>query len=199
MKKNNLNLKRAAFALTEVLITSAAASIILAALSTGVITMKRAFVVNLGTAESESAKLRMADYLSRDLRQAETISTSSDADGNTVLTITLPGCYESDDPSDTGYSNLREATIVGGNAVYGTGTPTTVEYKLVGGDIRRFQSGYPVTVVSDADSFALALVDDRTKSEVAFTASYTPQYSPIFAAKPQTAEGVVRTRNSRKD
>ncbi len=199
MKKNNLILNRAAFTLTEVIVASAAASILLAALSTGVITMKRSLVVNLGAAESESAMLRMADYVTMDLRQAETVSTSSDADGNSVLTLTLPACYESDDPSNAGFRNLREATIVNGDVVYGTGTPATVEYKLVDGDVRRVQSNFPVTVVGDVDSFTLSLVDDRSKSEVAYTASFTSQYSPIFAAKPRTVEGVVRTRNPRKD
>ena len=199
MKKSNLILKRAAFALTEVIVTSAAASILLAALATGVVTMKRSFVVNMGAAESESDMLRMADYVTRDLRQAETISTSSDADGNSILTLTLPSCYESDDPSNSGYKDLRAATIVNGNVVYGTGTPSTVEYKLVDGDIRRFQSGVPATVISDAGSFSLALVDDRSRAEVAYSASFTPQYSPIFAAKTRTVDGVIRTRNPRKD
>ena len=199
MKDRHRILGRAAFAHTEVLVTSAAASILLAALSTGVITLKRSLSVNLGAAESESDMLRMADYLAMDLRRAQTIQTSSDTDGNSVLTLSLPDCYESDDPSNADYRSLREATIVDGNVVYGSGTPATVVYKLAGGDIRRFQSGFPVSVVSDVDSFNLAIVDERLKSEVAYTASFRSQYSPIFAPKTRTVEGVIRTRNLRKD
>jgi hypothetical protein len=199
MKKSNNIRKRAAFALTEILVTSAAASIMMAALSAGVITMKRTFVVNLGAAESESEMMRLADYLSMDLRRAETISTGSDAEGNSVLTVTLPDCYESDEPSNPGYRQLRAAAIVDGTVVYGTGNPVTVQYKLAAGDVRRYQSGFPVSVVSGTDSFTLTLVDDRIKSEVAYTATFTSHNSPIFAAPPRTVEGVVRTRNPRKD
>jgi len=124
-----------AFTLAEMMIALAGSIIVLGALLLSSTQLQRALYASERYAAQQASQRRLIDYLSRDLRRAVGIATTTNVNGlggarlagSTVvienglsLAITLPGYYQSESPSDDTY-DLALPVVVAGNSVdYGT-------------------------------------------------------------------------------
>jgi prepilin-type N-terminal cleavage/methylation domain-containing protein len=188
------------FTLVEILVATAAAGVMMAAVITGTITLQRALTANTGTVNAEADQMRLGDYLAKDLRRAQKVKLEADTGGNSKLTIEYPDFYRSNDPAETTDYNLpRDASIQNGEAVYGSTTsPREVRYQIVGSDIRRIENGVGTSIVSDVSSFVLSSFTDR-RTSVSYTATFVPRNQPIRASVTRSVSGEVKIRNERRD
>lgn len=183
----------AGLTLVEVMISMVAAMTIMAALVSGSAALQRSFQTTTDYAAQESDQLRLWDYLALDLRRAQTTSLTTDGAGNSILTITIPDYYQSNDSTQNTYWMRRIPTIAGGVVTYGT-TPVTITYQKVGNAIRRSEAGVWTTIVSGVEDFHLTL--NQVQSVITHTESFTPESHPLRPAKAVTVGGTVEVRNA---
>jgi prepilin-type N-terminal cleavage/methylation domain-containing protein len=180
----------AGFSLAEMLVSTAAASILLAAIITTSISLQRSFRAVDQYFATHIQQVRIIDYLSRDVKRGLSVTTSVDKQS---VTVTLPNYIivagdpeAAVDPSRIG--TQRQPTITrtssGWQVNYGTAL-STVTYVVEGLSILRSENGVITTIASSTDQ----LVPQTTNVELANTrfASTTVTFQPLFAAAPTDA------------
>ena len=138
----------AAFSLAEILICMGMMSVILGCLLSSSLTLQKTLQGCETYASSYSDQRRIIDFVSRDLRRAIAVS-ATDAAGNpqsatagpidienrATLTVTLPGYYQSNVPTNPGFDAANDVVSSGGHVDYGTSsgpaTPVTVIFRKI--------------------------------------------------------------------
>jgi Tfp pilus assembly protein PilW len=130
--------KRAAaslgFTLAEAMIAMAGTSIIVTAMMFSSITVQKSLRASELHAASQNDQRRLLDYFSRDLRRAVGIGTTSningsgavklnstamELEGDTILVLTLPGYYRSNEPGSALFDQPYSVTTAGERVDYG--------------------------------------------------------------------------------
>jgi hypothetical protein len=161
------------------LVGSAAALILLGGLLTGSVAMQRAFAASDRLARAESDMLRVADYMSRDVRNATNINST--ATGTVLLTVTTSDYYDRrgtlSDPTD----DVANTPVLGRNgATYGA-SPITIRYLRSGTNIlrevRRVDAGVAsVATTRIADNVEALAVSVGPQGEITFASSTAMNY-----------------------
>ena len=182
MKSPTFN-NQAGFTLSETLIATAVASIILAAIVVTSITLQRSFHAVDDYFATHVQQVRIIDYLGRDVKRGYDVKTSVDKQ---TVTVTLPKyIIEKGDPEaladatreGTPRSPVVTSTPHGRQVDYGT-TVSTVQYSVAGLQILRTEDGVVTTIASSTDR----LVPKTTDVEVANTryTNTTVTFRPLF-------------------
>jgi Tfp pilus assembly protein PilW len=136
MKPSRRRLRRTAgFTLVELLAGAAAASIVMGALMTGSLAVQRSLTANDQLARAQADLLRVGDYISRDVRNATSINTSSTS--TVLLTVTCGDYYDQrGTPSNTA-DDIPNPPVLGRyGATYGA-SPVTIRYLRSGTRVAR--------------------------------------------------------------
>jgi prepilin-type N-terminal cleavage/methylation domain-containing protein len=201
--------KNRAFTLVEVLVATAVASLILAAIATGAIACQKVFAAADGGLKASADQLRIMDYIDRDVRQALTVVVSNSGQ---TLTLTVPSYLD----STTGLPVIP--TIVPSKDT--NGTPNgTVDYGTAA-TITYFPSNGPAPYSYDANGRYLirqvgvvqtAISRDCTNLQISFTdqttsvltsITYQPHYTFNSLADPRSTTTECATpllRNKRRN
>ncbi len=123
------------FTMAEMMIAMTGSAIIIGALMFSSIGLQRAFRASELYAAAQADQRRLLDYMTRDLRRAVGIATSTSVvgggatkvgtapvtvDGQTGLFLTLPGFYKSNTPSSPDFDDPLPVLVTGHRADYGT-------------------------------------------------------------------------------
>ncbi len=127
--------------MSEVLVGAAVGSIVLGALMVGTSALQRAFSANSQLASSEADLMRVADYMSKDIRNATSVTPGGTANGTSgetvILRLSTVDYYDrkgtpSNSTDDTPISPVLTRTGV----AYGA-SPVTIRYLKSGNRIAR--------------------------------------------------------------
>lgn len=128
---------RRAFTLAEVMIALAGSTVVLGALLFSSMQLQRALHASERHASSQADQRRLLDYLSRDLRRAVGIASTSTVNGaggarvagaavvvenGVALALTLPGYYQSEAPDDARYDEALPVVTANNYVDYGRET-----------------------------------------------------------------------------
>jgi hypothetical protein len=108
MNKISLRRSEAAFTLAETLVASAAAGLVLAALMASSVALQKSFAATEAYVTAEGDQLRFSDYVAMDCRRAVSVTASNGVtingiSTNNVLTLKIPGYYDSYDGKGNPY------------------------------------------------------------------------------------------------
>src|SRR4051812_28530024 len=138
----------AAISLAEMLICMGMMSIILGCLLSSSLALQKTLQNSERYADYYSDQHRLIDFIGRDLRRAVAL-TATDAngdeqalagppiivDGRATLSVTLPGYYQSDVPTDPGFDAALPVVPVAPHLDYGTASgpakPVTVTFRKI--------------------------------------------------------------------
>lgn len=114
------------FTVAEFMVAIGMCLLILSGLVYGSMALQRSFAATDQYGTAQNSELRVMDYLTRDLRRAQTVYVTPD---NKQVSVTLPDYYDTYDTkgNPTLASNPRDPVITGGTAVFGS-NPLTVTY-----------------------------------------------------------------------
>jgi len=171
------------FSLTETLIATATASVMLAAIITTAITLQKSFNAVDNYFATHIQQVRIIDYLSRDVKRGLAVVTSVDRQTVTVVVpnyLIQPGDAEAvANPELAGTARTPTVSRVarGWQVNYGTDV-TTVNYAVNGTEIFRTENGVVTTIASSTDQ----LVPLTTDVELANTeySNTTVTFQPLF-------------------
>lgn len=149
-------IRRAGWTLAELMVAMAVASIMMAGLITGSITIQRSFLASRHHIDAQAQQMRLMDYMTLDLRRALTVDV-----GNSVLTLTIPDYYDADGAP-------RNPRISGSQAAYGP-TPVTVSYYQTGKTIYRCAGPAILPLATDVADFRLTFLDSGQSIQVGVT------------------------------
>ena len=125
----------AGFTLPEVLIGAAVASIVLGGMMTGSVVLQRSFSASDRLARSHADLIRVADYMSRDIRNATSIDATPSA--SVLLTVTLADYYDRRGTPGNLTDDIPNNPTLGRTlATYG-GNPVTIRYLRSGTRVGR--------------------------------------------------------------
>jgi len=201
MNKIFLRRSAAAFTLTETLVASAAASLVLGALMATSVAMQKSFSAAQAYATAEGDQLRFSDYVALDCRRALSASVANSVvingiSTNNVLTLTIPDYYDSYDPKtgnpypcpDTSpvpspASHPWPPTFLNNAITYGI-TPRTICYYAQGNQFYRDditpnqvptgKNGVATVIASNVAGFNI------TQQDLTTTVSCTITFTPTF-------------------
>ena len=202
------------YTLGEMSVALGVSSLIFAALIFAGATLRRSFTAADQYSQATNDQMRAIDYITRDLREAWTITVSADAQ---TLTITLPDCYNNYDadgnptgnPWDPSDTNLKAPTVSGATVNYGDPTkPITVSYYVSNQKIVRQQWWYVAgvqrtasnVIASDVDNFQFHYQD--LNSVVNSSITFTPSFHTVFwsgARQATTISASTSVRNVRRN
>ncbi len=181
------------FTFIETAFALSIATLVLGALMSGSMSLQKSFAAVDDFFATHMQQIRIIDYLSRDVKRATAVTTSTD---RATVTCTIPNYIIQPGDADAGAGNVnagkrRTPTITNpGNGVqvdYGS-TSSTVVYALSGQTILRIENGAVTTVASSTDQ----LVPETTDVEQANTEStdISVKFSPTFTfdSKSTTAQ-----------
>ncbi len=135
MKARFAHNRIAGVTLPEVLIATVTASIIMGGLMVGSIALQRSFAASDRLARAQSDLHRVADYMSRDIRNATGIDTT--ATSTVVVTITTSDYYDRRGTLNNQTDDVPNSPTLGRNgATYGA-NPVTIRYLRSGTQIFR--------------------------------------------------------------
>ncbi|MEQ1860760.1 MAG: hypothetical protein ABMA13_12570 [Chthoniobacteraceae bacterium] len=127
--------RKFAAALPELLVGTVVASIILGALMVGSIALQRAFKASDLLARTNADLTRVADYMSRDVRNATSINTA--ANSSVILTVTVGDYYDRRGTPNNPADDIPNSPTLGRTgAIYGT-SAVTIRYLRSGSRILR--------------------------------------------------------------
>ena len=186
MKSPTFN-NQAGFTLSETLIATSVASVILAAIVLTSITLQRSFNAVDDYFATHIQQVRIIDYLGRDVKRGYVVTTSVDKQS---VTVTLPNyLIKEGDPealADATRVGMPRSPVVtrtpnGRQVDYGTSV-TTVNYTVSGLQILRTENGVVTTIASSTDR----LIPDTTVVALANTqyTNTTVTFRPLFTAMP---------------
>lgn len=162
--RKNFGLRRLlGFTISELMVSSAVATILSAGLVTGAIILQKNFQASMQYARDQAKQARLLDYIAQDLRRATTATVVSG-----TLTITIPDYYDS-----TGQP--RNPTLSMGRVYYNSPTASvTVRYLQQNGQVIR-QEGTTSTVIADGvQNFQMNFVNNGQVVET--NISFTPTF-----------------------
>jgi hypothetical protein len=205
MKKISLRRSKGAFTLTETLVASAAASLVLGALMASSVALQKSFSATEAYATAEGDQLRFSDYVALDCRRALSASVANGVVINgistdNVLTLTIPEYYDSYDTNPTKpdgrpndnfgnplpASQPKNPTMVSNSATYG-GTPRAIRYYAQGSQFYREQNGVATTIANNVAGFSITQLD--LTSTVSCTITFTPKFIRSNSSNAVTGSG----------
>ena len=188
---------QAAFTLAEILVASAAASLVLGTLITTSVALQKSFSATEAYVTAEGDQLRFSDYVAMDCRRASsaTVANGVTINGistNNVLTLTIPDYYDSYDvngnpypcpettPAPSPASHPKNPTLTDPSNLYG-GTARTIRYYAQGGRFYREQNGAATAIANNVSGFNI------TQQDLTSTVSCTITFTPKFIMTPSSS------------
>ena len=159
--------------LTEMMVSLAASTAVLAALMSALITLSRNYAAVQAYSSSEGNQGRIADYISADLRRSLSVTAV-----NNVLTITIPDYYNNLGVAPSPGATPLDPSITNGAVAYGAGSPVTITYYKSGNSFYRSVNGTPTAIANDVADFNVTTVD------LTNTVTCTTTFSPRFTLSP---------------
>jgi type II secretory pathway pseudopilin PulG len=151
------------FTVAELMVGAAISTILAAGLVTGAILLQRNFKASIQYANDQATQARLIDYISQDLRRANTASVASG-----VLTVTIPDYY---DPS----GNPRDPSISYSRIYYNNPTASvTIRYFKQGSQVMRQEAGVNRVIADGVESFQLNFVNQGQVVETSI--SFRPTF-----------------------
>jgi Tfp pilus assembly protein PilW len=160
-----------AFTLIEVMTAMGCGSLILAAVITAGVALQRSCAAVVGYSLAEGDQLRVLDYIAMDCRRCYSATVTTDANGISTLTLTVPNYYKTNGtPNDPAFD-------ANGAIQYGTGTPptTTISYYQSGSNFMR-QVGNTAKAIAKNVSTFTATPQDLTAS-VSCSITFLPTFN----------------------
>jgi len=175
--------KTHAFTLIEMMVAIATASAILGVTLTSSIALQRSFKALDNYFATHMQQIRIVDFLARDVRRGLSVTSSFDQQ---TVTINIPKyIIQAGDPDATA-SNIGTArsptrAIVSRdyNINYGA-TTSSVEYKVNGSSIERWEDGVKTTIASSTDNLLPQTIDTELANTEYTTTFIT--FKPISVA-----------------
>ena len=189
----------AGFTLPEVLIGAAVASIVLGGMMAGSVMLQRSFSASDRLARNHADLTRVADYMSRDIRNATSIDATPSA--SVLLTVTLADYYDRrGTPGNLTDDIPNNPTLGRTMATYG-GNPVTIRYlrsgTRVGREVSRTDAGTTTStawIADNVDNFTLTLDAKRTATMTSSSAmryarrkagAQSPSLSFVMVSQPR--------------
>ena len=161
--------RSAAFTLVELLVAMAIGGLFLSGLLAMWNALGSTALNTTAAAQRQCDQLRVLDYLKRDIRRATTVELYNGAtlvtDTTTYaseLRLTIPDYY-ADSREDDNAIGTRDAVapaVTGGVVAYGT--PLSVRYSALNGEVVRHEAGLSRTVAAAAGAFVLSFKRETT-------------------------------------
>ena len=178
----------AAFTISEMLVSVALSSIVLAAAIVSGVSLQKSFSAVDSYFTTHMQQIRIIDYLNRDVKRGLIVTTSVDLQS---VTMSLPNYIIQSGDSDATSTNIgtpRTPTISynssGWQVNYAPST-TTVVYTINGNSITRTENGIVTTIASSTDQLVPSTTDvELTNTEYANT---SVTFAPIFSSNGSTA------------
>ena len=187
------------FTLPEVLIGAAVASIVLGGMMAGSVMLQRSFSASDRLARSHADLTRVADYMSRDIRNATSIDTTPSP--SVLLTVTLADYYDRRGTPNNLTDDIPNNPTLGRTmATYG-GNPVTIRYlrsgTRVGREVSRTDAGTTTStawIADNVDNFTLTLDAKRTATMTSSSAmryarrkagAQSPSLSFVMVSQPR--------------
>jgi Tfp pilus assembly protein PilV len=188
-----LSLKRAAESgatLVEVVIASAITVTLAGILAVGLITVQRTFAASEHHANSQTAQIRIVDYIARDLRRALTVTARAGGNG---IDLTIPDYYAN---ADTRIVTPRDPQITAtGDVVYGTRRiPISYSERIdAKGNhlVCRTYDGVETVLATDVEKFDLDFPAGFNGDVFTVTVSFVPRFQMSGAARERMREGTT--------
>jgi len=173
--------------LVEVVIASAITVTLSGILAVGLITVQRTFAASEHHANSQTAQIRIVDYIARDLRRALTVTQRA---GN-GLDLTIPDYYTSSDPR---IATPRDPHITtSGDVVYGTRSIPVSYYERTDAKgnhlVCRSYDGVETILATDVERFELALPAGLNGDVITVSVSFVPRFQMSSAARENMRDG----------
>jgi Tfp pilus assembly protein PilW len=180
-----ISAKTHAFTLVEMMVTMATASAILGVTMTSSIALQRSFNSTDNYLATETQQIRIVDFLARDVRRG--LSVISSVDEQTVQIQIPKYIIQAGDPEailnpsliGTPRSPSRAIVSRDYNINYGA-QPSSVEYKVNGSSIERWEDGVKTTIASSTDNLIPQTIDTELANTEYTTTSIT--FKPISVA-----------------
>lgn len=178
----------AGFTISEMLVSVALSSIVLAAAIVSGVSLQKSFSAVDNYFTTHMQQIRIIDYLNRDVKRGLIVTTSVDLQS---VTMSLPNYIIQSGDSDATSTNIgtpRTPTISynssGWQVNYAPST-TTVVYTINGNSITRTENGIVTTIASSTDQLVPSTTDvELTNTEYANT---SVTFAPIFSSNGSTA------------
>lgn len=155
-----------AFALPEALVTGAIMSMVMAAVTAGVLSLQRSFSASQDFITSHLEQVRALDTLKRDARAATSAEVRA---GGTCVVLTIP-------TNDPGLLNLQlPVSVLGLLSLNGSSAPSTktVAYTFSNKRLTRTESSKVKTVATRQTRFQFQQSGNQLLTTVAFPSRYT--------------------------
>jgi prepilin-type N-terminal cleavage/methylation domain-containing protein len=179
------------FTLSEVMLSVAVGTVILAAALASTVALQKSFNAVDNYFATHMQQIRIIDYLNRDVKRGLAVSTSVDLQS---ITVSVPNYLiksgDAEAIADPSTINTpRTPSIVytqSGPEVDYTATPATVVYAINGSAITRTENGVVTTIAASTDQ----LVPSSTDVELANTeyVNTNVTFMPLFTSGGVTAE-----------
>jgi type II secretory pathway pseudopilin PulG len=132
---------RSAFTLVELTVGAAVASIVFAALAIGAVSLQKTFVAVDTYGGAQGDQMRALDYMTRDIRRAQTVTVVSSPPSVTLTAQTY---------FNPATGTLNTPTVAGGVVSYGGSS--TITYALSGKSLTRTEGGSTLVVGTNVTS-----------------------------------------------
>jgi len=192
VKKLPLSLirSRVGATLVEVIVASAISIALATMLTVGLVTVQRTFAASEHHARSQTAQLRILDYIARDLRRALTVAERA---GGTGLDLTIPDYYVSATTTDR---TPRDPTIKSnGDVIYGNRVIPVSYYERVDAKgnhlVCRSYDGVETILATDVERFELALPEGLNGDVITVSVSFVPRFQFASAGRQRMREGTT--------
>ena len=185
---------RGAYTLLELMVAVTTASAIFFVILTSGVAIYRSCTMADDYSYQANEQLRAADYISRDLRSALSVTIPDTGD---TLTVTLPDCYTTYDGGGIPTSTPVNPVIADGVPQYGDATqPVSVTYYISDGKLIRDQyvpataQSAQLVVAVNVSVFSSSFVPLNNAAKISLT--FAPQmHQGITALRPGTTVSVT--------
>lgn len=190
----------AGFTLVEMLVGAVATSILLGGLMTGSIAIQRSFAANEQLTRAQMDLLRVADYMTRDIRNSTSVNTT--ATESVLLTVTAGDYYDRRGTPANLADDVANSPVLGRTgATYGT-SPVTIRYLKSGTriarEVTRVDAGVSTTSTNwIADNVETLTVAVDATGKITFTSGTAMTYSRRKAGAQTFSQSLVMTSQSR--
>ena len=190
MKKHSRFLSVAAATLVEVAIASAISVTLAGMLTVGLVTVQRTFIAAEHHARSQTAQLRILDYMARDLRRALSVAARPDGSG---IDVTIPDYYTTGDVKN---ATPRDPQIKpNGDIVYGNRTIPVSYYERIDAQgnhlVCRSYDGVETILATDVERFELALPEGLNGDVITISVSFVPRFQFSSAGRQRMRDGTT--------
>lgn len=198
--KNHRAGRRAGTTFPEVLIASVVASIVLGGLMVGSVVLQRSFSASDQLSRAQADLLRVADYISRDIRNATTVNTTVTAP--VFLTVTTGDYYDRRGTPANARDDIPNDPVLGRDSVTYGSNPLTIRYLKSGSavlrEVTRFDAGVSsastTRIADNVDNLSLALDAEGTAT---ITSSTATRYARRKAGAPSPVITIVMVAKPR--